>query len=158
MIDLKGIKSKYQKKWLSDVEGRIKEFYRIMSRLKPKRAWFCAVCHMMSNGWLDPNRTWNQKWWHRFLQNRRTGDKVIAVVGAAQIDMYGNLNTTCIGWLFKAGYPFCRHWRRLRCCQFRTPLHCIYATRKAKVCPKTGLFDKPRSAFWQGKPRESGPP
>jgi glutaconate CoA-transferase subunit B len=31
------------------------------------------------------------------MQNRHTGDKVIAVVGAAQIDMYGNLNTTCIG-------------------------------------------------------------
>jgi glutaconate CoA-transferase subunit B len=31
------------------------------------------------------------------MQNRHTGDKVIAVVGAAQIDLYGNLNTTCIG-------------------------------------------------------------
>ena len=31
------------------------------------------------------------------MQNRHTGDKVIAVVGAAQIDIYGNLNSTCIG-------------------------------------------------------------
>jgi glutaconate CoA-transferase subunit B len=31
------------------------------------------------------------------MQNRITGDKVIAILGAAQIDIYGNLNTTCIG-------------------------------------------------------------
>jgi len=31
------------------------------------------------------------------MQNRITGDKVIAVLGAAQIDRYGNLNTTAIG-------------------------------------------------------------
>ena len=31
------------------------------------------------------------------MQNRITGDRVIAILGAAQIDPYGNLNTTCIG-------------------------------------------------------------
>ncbi len=31
------------------------------------------------------------------MQNRITGDKVIAILGAAQIDLYGNLNTTSIG-------------------------------------------------------------
>ena len=31
------------------------------------------------------------------MQNRITGDKVIAILGAAQIDKYGNLNTTAIG-------------------------------------------------------------
>lgn len=31
------------------------------------------------------------------VQNRITGDKVIAILGAAQIDKYGNLNTTAIG-------------------------------------------------------------
>lgn len=31
------------------------------------------------------------------MQNRITGDRVIAILGAAQIDIYGNLNTTCIG-------------------------------------------------------------
>jgi glutaconate CoA-transferase, subunit B len=31
------------------------------------------------------------------MQNPITGKKVIAILGAAQIDMYGNLNTTCIG-------------------------------------------------------------
>ena len=31
------------------------------------------------------------------MQNRFTGEKVIAILGAAQIDRYGNLNTTCIG-------------------------------------------------------------
>ncbi len=31
------------------------------------------------------------------MQNRITGDKVIAILGAAQIDQYGNLNTTAIG-------------------------------------------------------------
>ena len=31
------------------------------------------------------------------MQNRITGDKVIAILGAAQIDRYGNLNTTSIG-------------------------------------------------------------
>lgn len=32
-----------------------------------------------------------------FMQNRITGDRVIAILGAAQIDPFGNLNTTCIG-------------------------------------------------------------
>ncbi len=31
------------------------------------------------------------------MQNRITGDRVIAILGAAQIDCYGNLNTTSIG-------------------------------------------------------------
>lgn len=31
------------------------------------------------------------------MQNRITGDRVIAILGAAQIDRYGNLNTTVIG-------------------------------------------------------------
>ncbi len=31
------------------------------------------------------------------MQNRITGDKVTAILGAAQIDRYGNLNTTVIG-------------------------------------------------------------
>ncbi|MCP4719570.1 MAG: ketoacid-CoA transferase [Desulfobacteraceae bacterium] len=31
------------------------------------------------------------------MQNKITGEKVIAILGAAQIDSYGNLNTTCIG-------------------------------------------------------------
>lgn len=31
------------------------------------------------------------------MQNRITGDKVIAILGAAQIDKFGNLNTTTIG-------------------------------------------------------------
>lgn len=31
------------------------------------------------------------------MQNPITGDKVIAILGAAQIDRYGNLNTTAIG-------------------------------------------------------------
>ncbi|AOY59060.1 MULTISPECIES: CoA-transferase subunit beta [Desulfococcus] len=32
-----------------------------------------------------------------FMQNRFTGDRIIAILGAAQIDPFGNLNTTCIG-------------------------------------------------------------
>lgn len=31
------------------------------------------------------------------IQNRITGDRVISILGAAQIDIYGNLNSTCIG-------------------------------------------------------------
>jgi glutaconate CoA-transferase, subunit B len=34
------------------------------------------------------------------MQNRFTGDRVIAILGAAQIDRYGNLNTTVIGDYF----------------------------------------------------------
>jgi len=34
------------------------------------------------------------------MQNRVTGDRVIAILGAAQIDRYGNLNTTAIGDYF----------------------------------------------------------
>ncbi len=32
-----------------------------------------------------------------FMQNKVTGQNVIGILGAAQIDPYGNLNTTCIG-------------------------------------------------------------
>lgn len=31
------------------------------------------------------------------MQNRITGDHVIGILGAAQVDRYGNLNSTCIG-------------------------------------------------------------
>lgn len=31
------------------------------------------------------------------LQNPRTGPRVVAIIGAAQIDPYGNLNSTCLG-------------------------------------------------------------
>jgi len=34
------------------------------------------------------------------MQNRFTGERVIAILGAAQIDRYGNLNTTVIGDYF----------------------------------------------------------
>jgi len=40
------------------------------------------------------------------MQNRQTGDKVIAILGAAQIDIFGNLNTTCIGDYFKPDIRF----------------------------------------------------
>ena len=32
-----------------------------------------------------------------FMQNRNTGKSIIGIIGAAQIDKYGNLNSTCIG-------------------------------------------------------------
>ncbi len=32
-----------------------------------------------------------------FMQNRRTGSRVVGIMGAAQIDPYGNLNSTVIG-------------------------------------------------------------
>jgi len=40
------------------------------------------------------------------MQNRITGDKVIAILGAAQIDKYGNLNTTAIGDYFQPDTRF----------------------------------------------------
>jgi len=40
------------------------------------------------------------------MQNRTTGDKVIAILGAAQIDIYGNLNTTSIGDYFSPDIRF----------------------------------------------------
>jgi len=43
------------------------------------------------------------------LQNPFTGPRVVGIFGAAQIDRYGNLNTTCIGdyWRPKARFPGC---------------------------------------------------
>ncbi len=35
------------------------------------------------------------------MQNRITGDHVIGILGAAQVDKYGNLNSTCIGDYYK---------------------------------------------------------
>jgi len=32
-----------------------------------------------------------------YMQNRNTGKNIIGIIGAAQIDKYGNLNSTCIG-------------------------------------------------------------
>jgi glutaconate CoA-transferase subunit B len=32
-----------------------------------------------------------------FMQNRNTGKNIIGIIGAAQIDKFGNLNSTCIG-------------------------------------------------------------
>ncbi|MCK5164282.1 MAG: ketoacid-CoA transferase [Desulfobacula sp.] len=40
------------------------------------------------------------------MQNPITGNKVIAILGAAQIDQYGNLNTTCIGDYFSPEIRF----------------------------------------------------
>jgi glutaconate CoA-transferase subunit B len=40
------------------------------------------------------------------MQNPITGKKVIAILGAAQIDRYGNLNTTCIGDYHSPGIRF----------------------------------------------------
>jgi len=40
------------------------------------------------------------------MQNPITGEKVIAILGAAQIDLYGNLNTTCIGDYFSPDVRF----------------------------------------------------
>jgi glutaconate CoA-transferase subunit B len=40
------------------------------------------------------------------MQNRITGDKVIAILGAAQIDRFGNLNTTSIGPYHHPGIRF----------------------------------------------------
>ena len=40
------------------------------------------------------------------MQNPVTGKKVIAILGAAQIDCYGNLNTTCIGDYFSPDIRF----------------------------------------------------
>ena len=31
------------------------------------------------------------------MQNRKTGSRVIGILGSAQVDKYGNLNSTCIG-------------------------------------------------------------
>ena len=41
------------------------------------------------------------------LQNPRTGSKVVAILGAAQIDPYGNLNSTCLGdyWHPRTRFP-----------------------------------------------------
>jgi len=43
------------------------------------------------------------------LQNPFTGPRVLGIFGAAQIDRYGNLNTTCIGnyWRPKVRFPGC---------------------------------------------------
>ncbi len=41
-----------------------------------------------------------------FMQNRRTGRKVVGIMGAAQIDRHGNLNSTAIGDYFKPDVRF----------------------------------------------------
>jgi glutaconate CoA-transferase subunit B len=40
------------------------------------------------------------------MQNRKTGNRVIGILGAAQVDKYGNLNSTCIGDYFQPRIRF----------------------------------------------------
>lgn len=40
------------------------------------------------------------------MQNRKTGNRVIGILGAAQVDKYGNLNSTCIGDYFQPQIRF----------------------------------------------------
>lgn len=41
-----------------------------------------------------------------FMQNKKTGANVVGIIGAAQIDVYGNLNSTMIGEYGHAGVRF----------------------------------------------------
>ena len=40
------------------------------------------------------------------MQNRNTGDRVIGILGSAQVDKFGNLNSTCIGDYFEPEIRF----------------------------------------------------
>lgn len=40
------------------------------------------------------------------MQNRNTGDRVIGILGSAQVDKFGNLNSTCIGDYFRPKIRF----------------------------------------------------
>lgn len=40
------------------------------------------------------------------MQNRNTGDRVIGILGSAQVDKFGNLNSTCIGDYFQPKIRF----------------------------------------------------
>lgn len=40
------------------------------------------------------------------MQNPNTGDRVIGILGSAQVDKYGNLNSTCIGNYFQPEIRF----------------------------------------------------
>jgi len=40
------------------------------------------------------------------MQNRKTGNRVIGILGSAQVDKFGNLNSTCIGDYFQPKIRF----------------------------------------------------
>jgi hypothetical protein len=86
------------------------------------------------------------------MQNRITGNKVIAILGAAQIDKYGNLNTTCIGDYHRPQIRFSGSRGRVRRGLLWAAGDCLHAARTAQVRQKAGLPDQSRTAGRQRQP------
>jgi glutaconate CoA-transferase subunit B len=91
------------------------------------------------------------------MQNRITGNRVIAILGAAQIDIYGNLNTTAIGDYSKPNTRFAGSGGGCDVASYRSPLHRLHAPREAKVRSETGLSHEPGKSGRPRSPPAGGP-
>ena len=77
------------------------------------------------------------------MQNPITGGHVIGILGAAQIDIHGNINTTVIGNYVKpkTRFPGKRRW--LRRGLVRAAVHSVHAAGEEAIHEPAGLPDKP---------------
>jgi glutaconate CoA-transferase subunit B len=90
------------------------------------------------------------------MQNRHTGDKVIAVVGAAQIDMYGNLNTTCIGDYLKPDIRFAGSGGGCDVASFVPRCIAFMQHEKRKFVRKLDYLTSPGQLFGKGSREKAG--
>lgn len=90
------------------------------------------------------------------MQNRHTGEKVIAVLGAAQIDMYGNLNTTCIGDYLKPDIRFSGSGGGCDVASFVPRCIAFMQHEKRKFVRKLDYLTSPGQLFGRGSREKAG--
>ncbi len=90
------------------------------------------------------------------MQNRHTADKVIAVVGAAQIDVYGNLNTTCIGDYIKPDIRFSGSGGGCDVASFVPRCIAFMQHEKRKFVRKLDYLTSPGQLFGKGSREKAG--
>ncbi len=96
------------------------------------------------------------------MQNRFTGPRVVGIMGAAQIDKYGNLNSTCIGDYFRPVVRFSGSGGACDVASFVNRTITFMQHEKRKFVPKLdyltspGYLDGPDGRKKAGLP-EGGP-
>ncbi len=90
------------------------------------------------------------------MQNRHTGDKVIAILGAAQIDIYGNLNTTCIGDYLKPDIRFSGSGGGCDVASFVPRCIAFMQHEKRKFVRKLDYLTSPGQLFGKGSREKAG--
>jgi glutaconate CoA-transferase subunit B len=90
------------------------------------------------------------------MQNRHTGDKVIAILGAAQIDIYGNLNTTCVGDYFHPAIRFSGSGGSCDVASFAPRCIAFMQHEKRKFVKKLDYLTSPGQLSGRGARQQAG--